>query len=327
MYNRNLRKVKILLQAFEDAQKDVDYYALDLSKPELERTLGAVEGLYQHVHCHGLFGTYDDGLVWLQKPSNLPRSKCILWMGSSIGNLNRTEAADFLRSFTSILHDSDTMLIGMDACQNPEKVFHGYNDRLGKTHEFVLNGLNHANRLLEKEAFKRGDWKVIGQYDAREGRHQAFYSPHRDVEVEGVVVKAGERIRIEESYKYSAAQVSRLWQEAGMMPRASFGDASGEYSRSRFVMNGSLDKARQFPRDLAMFQLPADLPFSGMFSIRVASRSYCKVSHSHDIICCFLQPDRYLKFSAVKNGFVTATKRAVELAGLRASTTDYKNAN
>ena len=327
MTNSNLRKVKILLQAFENAQKNIDYYALDLSKPELERTLEAVQGLYQHVHCHGLFGTYDDGLVWLQKPENLRRSKCILWMGSSIGNLNRTEAASFLRSFNLILHDSDTMLIGIDGCQNADKVFHGYNDRLGKTHEFVLNGLTHANCLLGKEAFRRGDWRVIGEYDAEAGRHQAFYSPHRDVEVEGVVVKAGERIRIEESYKYSAAQVSRLWQDAGMMPRASFGDASGEYSRSRSVMNGSLDKARQFPRDLAMFQLSADFPFSEMFSIRVASRSYCKVSHSHDIICCFLKPDHYLKFSAVKNGFVAATKRAVELAGLRASTTYYKKAN
>lgn len=247
MCNRNLRKVKILLDAFENAQKNVDYYALDLSKPELERTLEAVKGLYQHVKCHGLFGTYDDGLAWLQQPCNVDRPKCILWLGSSIGNLDRTEAASFLRSFISILHGSDTMLIGIDACQDADKVFHGYNDRLGKTHDFVLNGLIHANRLLGKNTFKLEDWQVIGEYDATAGRHHAFYSPHRDVEVEGVVIRAGERVRIEESYKYSAAQSASLWQEAGLIPRERFGDASGEYSRSIFVMHDSLDSHATHP--------------------------------------------------------------------------------
>ena len=219
------------MRAFEKAGKDIDYYALDLSRPELERTLSAVEGVYKHVRCHGLFGTYDDGLAWLRKPENMERSKCILWLGSSIGNLNRTEAVDFLRDFSSVLRNHDTMLIGIDACQDAEKVYHGYNDREGTTHEFVLNGLMHANRLLGKEFFKQEDWEVIGEYDAEAGRHQAFVSPARDVIVEGNLIRAGERVRIEESYKYSATQSTKLWQAAGMMPRALFGDKLGEYSK------------------------------------------------------------------------------------------------
>lgn len=225
------------MQAFERAGKDIDYYALDLSKPELERTLLAVEGTYKHVRCHGLFGTYDDGLEWLKRPENLKRPKCILWLGSSIGNLNRTEAAHFLRRFTSILRNEDTMLIGIDACQDADKVYHGYNDCEGKTHEFVLNGLVHANRLLGKEAFRLEDWEVIGEYDAEAGRHQAFYSPARDVTVEGSLIKAGERIRIEESYKYSATQTKELWQTAGMWPRALFADRLGEYRKRISLSN------------------------------------------------------------------------------------------
>ena len=220
-----------MLQAFEKAGKDIDYYALDLSKPELERILAAVEGVYRHVRCHGLFGTYDDGLAWLKKPENLERPKCILWLGSSIGNLNRIEAANFLSGFTSILGPQDTMLVGIDACQDADKVYHGYNDCEGKTHRFVLNGLKHANRLIGNEAFKEEDWEVIGEYDADAGRHQAFYSPVRDVTFEGILIRAGERVRIEESYKYSAVQSTRLWQAAGLMPRAKFSDKTGEYSK------------------------------------------------------------------------------------------------
>jgi uncharacterized SAM-dependent methyltransferase len=82
--NRNLRKVSILLRALEAAGKDVDYYALDLSLKELERTLEQVPS-FEHVKCHGLFGTYDDGLDWLKTPENKSRPKCVMSLGSSIG--------------------------------------------------------------------------------------------------------------------------------------------------------------------------------------------------------------------------------------------------
>jgi uncharacterized SAM-dependent methyltransferase len=81
---RNLRKVCLLLQAFEDAGKEIDYFALDLSRAELERTLAQVPP-FKHVRCHGLWGTYDDGREWLQSPEVAARPKCILSLGSSIG--------------------------------------------------------------------------------------------------------------------------------------------------------------------------------------------------------------------------------------------------
>jgi uncharacterized SAM-dependent methyltransferase len=80
----NLRKVNMILQALEKAKKNVDYYALDLSRKELERTLAQVPA-YRYVQCRGLLGTYDDGREWLKKPENASRRKCILSLGSSIG--------------------------------------------------------------------------------------------------------------------------------------------------------------------------------------------------------------------------------------------------
>lgn len=80
----NLRKVQILLQALEDAGKEIDYYALDLDKKELERTLAQVPP-FRLVKCHGLHGTYDDGREWLKQPSISARPKCVMSLGSSIG--------------------------------------------------------------------------------------------------------------------------------------------------------------------------------------------------------------------------------------------------
>lgn len=83
----NLRKVSILLQALDSAGKAIDYYALDLSLKELYRTLEQVPP-FQHVKCHGLHGTYDDGLDWLKTPENAARPKCVMSLGSSIGKLS-----------------------------------------------------------------------------------------------------------------------------------------------------------------------------------------------------------------------------------------------
>ncbi len=41
---------------------------------------------------------------------------------TSVGNFNRGEAADFLKSFADVLGPGDTMLIGLDACNDPARV-------------------------------------------------------------------------------------------------------------------------------------------------------------------------------------------------------------
>lgn len=84
---RNLRKIRLLLQALEDAGKHIDYFALDLSQTELDRTLAQVPR-FQHVSCRGLLGTYDDGRDWLlEMGEDDERSRCIIQMGSSIGTI------------------------------------------------------------------------------------------------------------------------------------------------------------------------------------------------------------------------------------------------
>ncbi|KAJ8127863.1 hypothetical protein O1611_g5773 [Lasiodiplodia mahajangana] len=185
----NLRKVKLLLQAFENAGKNIDYYALDLSEQELSRTLAQLP-TFRHIRCHGLLGTYDDGREWLLSPSHASKRKCVLHMGSSIGN------ALWKNNY-----------------------YHAYNDEEGITHEFILNGLQHANEILGEPVFKLDDWRVIGEYayDREGGRHRAFYSPAHDTVVMGETIKAHERIQVEQSFKYSKGARDRLWKAAGVL--------------------------------------------------------------------------------------------------------------
>lgn len=139
---RNLRKIEILLKEFERTGKHVDYYALDLSLSELQRTFAEVSlDDYTHVDFHGLHGTYDDALGWLSNPDNRQRPTVVMSMGSSIGNFSRPGAAEFLSGFAKLLGPSDLMIIGLDACTDPDKVYRAYNDSKGITQRFYENGL------------------------------------------------------------------------------------------------------------------------------------------------------------------------------------------
>lgn len=106
--------------------------------------------------------------------------------------------------------------------------------RLRHAHSFILNGLVNANQILGEEAFNMQDWRVIGEYvyDDEGGRHQAFYSPTRDVVVLGETIKANERIQVEQSLKYSQAAATRLWSLAGMTTadRWTLGQEYGEFT-------------------------------------------------------------------------------------------------
>lgn len=237
--------MNILLGALDRAGKDVEYYAVDLSLPELERTFAQVPA-YKHVKCFGLYGTYDHALEWLKSSQIRSKPKTILWLGSSCGNFKRPELAPFLASYRDALQPGDTMLIGIDSCKDPERVYHAYNDKEGVTHQFILNGLKHAKMILGPEAgFDLSDWEVIGEYDEEAGRHHAFVSPLKDVVVDDVLIKKGERVRIEESYKYSREEVSHLWEEAGLAANTVWSNSRGDYGKHLVMRDRNIQKFGQ----------------------------------------------------------------------------------
>jgi len=210
----------------------------DLSLPELQRTFSDIRGTdFKYVKCHGLHGTYDDGREWLISNNHVKnKQKCILWMGSSIGNFDRDDGADFVRTFANkVLRpgDKDFMLIGIDACKDPVRVWHAYNDVDKITEDFIMNGLVNANGILKENVFKRADWDYIGEYDVENGRHQAFYGAREDVHLGHplhLVIKKGEKVRVERSYKYSAKESTQLWEDTGLIEGAKWGSDDGEYS-------------------------------------------------------------------------------------------------
>ncbi|POS88303.1 hypothetical protein EPUL_000094 [Erysiphe pulchra] len=233
----NLRKVIFLLKELEKQQKKIDYYALDLCAKELNRTLDQAPP-FQNVRCYGLHGTYEDGLLWLQRAENRQRPKIVLSLGSSIGNFRYDEAQELLSKISRALMPGDFLLIGFDHTNDASKVYHAYNgeispllvsksqcylqsfdDQIKRYFRFILNGLESANKILGKQAFNLTDWRVIGEYvyDNEGGRHQAFLTPICDISYGNHFhIRAGERIQIERSLKYSIEKAAYLFKESNL---------------------------------------------------------------------------------------------------------------
>ena len=186
---------------------------------------------FHHVRCYGLLGTYDDARVWLQLPENFQRSKCVISLGSSIGNLAPSKAVEFLSGFADVLkwkgprlgegkrrsvETGSLIIIGLDSCNSGDRIHRAYNDLYGLNSRFMLNALDHANSVLGYEAFRSEDWTVRGVWSEQTGCHNQYLVPRKDVEFEGVCLQAGEMVHVVHSYKYDTVAKAQLWEKAGL---------------------------------------------------------------------------------------------------------------
>lgn len=133
-----------------------------------------------------------------------------------------------------MLQQDDKLLIGVDNCKTPERVYRAYNDSRGVTHSFILNGLTHANRLLGTKTFEVADWTVVGNFDSSAGRHHAALVPSKDCQVLGVKIKKGEHVHVEESFKYSPEELEDLWTFAGLASSVAWKNGTLDYSKPCF---------------------------------------------------------------------------------------------
>ncbi|KAK5955661.1 hypothetical protein OHC33_003302 [Knufia fluminis] len=261
----NMRKVNILLEALERAQKRVDYFALDLSYPELKRTFSELDtSRFQFVNFNAFHGTYDDGLAWLSKAEHKDKPNVVLSLGSSIGNFARPEAGQFLHGFSQALSAQDLVIIGLDATSDQERIFSAYNDSKGVTESFYRNGLDHANAIIGHEAFKQGEWAVKGEYVKEANKHQASYVALKDVTIENVNIKKGEALPFEHAHKFVDEESDHLWHEAGLVSKAVYLDSTGNHRLH--ILRPSAVRFETAPDSYAEFTVPSTNDWQQLWS-------------------------------------------------------------
>ncbi|KAI9001906.1 hypothetical protein BC832DRAFT_601763 [Gaertneriomyces semiglobifer] len=224
----SMRKTKYLLEAIErKGLRNVTYYPVDLSRSSLQECIGPLTLAFPTITFLGLLGCYEDAVHYVKETLPATTRKTFLWLGSSIGNLNREQAGAFLRHVCQEgMNEGDVFVCGIDRRNESALVGSAYNDSHGLTRDFIINGLDHVNRIFGVNIFDRGDFEYVSIYNDREGRHEAYYKSLRRQTLTfpcndgttsatvNVTLESGEMINVEYSYKYSKTEVQQLTETA-----------------------------------------------------------------------------------------------------------------
>jgi dimethylhistidine N-methyltransferase len=147
--------------------------------------------------------------------------------GSTIGNFEPQEAAEFLRHVGEMLGIGSVLVIGVDLVKASDILHRAYNDAAGVTAEFNLNLLARINRELGAD-FDLAAFEHRAFYNGEEGRIEMHLVSTRQqqVNVNGTEIefRAGETIHTENSYKYTSHSFRRLARGAGWLPLKSWTD-------------------------------------------------------------------------------------------------------
>lgn len=219
------RKVRILLEPL----RPVGYMPVDISGESLLETALELAGDYPWLSVYPTCADYCTPL----QPVEEDAVRLAFFPGSSIGNLEPDECAQFLGPLHQSVGPGGYLLIGVDRIKNVEVLEAAYNDAAGVTAEFNLNILHHLNRRL------------AGELVPEHFRHKAIYNAaSRRVEMYLVCVKShtatladerihflkGEEVLTEYSYKYSRRGFTELVVPCGFEAVADWSDTRNLFS-------------------------------------------------------------------------------------------------
>jgi dimethylhistidine N-methyltransferase len=224
------RKVRLLLSAFD---RPSSYVAIDISREALQQAADDVAMLFPRIDVRAVCADYMSPLDLADIPEPKAGRRLGFFPGSTIGNLDRPSAIEFLRRCRRVVGANGAMLVGVDLKKDPRLLHAAYNDAAGVTASFTLNLLTRINRELD------------GDFDVARFAHDASYNPvEGKVEIfirslaEQVVTIAGQRFRFragegihtEDSCKYSVAEFQQLATRAGFAPGRAWTDPAQLFS-------------------------------------------------------------------------------------------------
>src|SRR5579863_2199416 len=187
----------------------VRYLPIDISTSALDSCAKILGGM-DNVSIRPIQANYLEGV----------ESALLLFLGSTIGNFNRTEATSFLAQIRRRMQPSDYLLLGADLVKPRTRLLAAYDDQIGVTAAFNLNLLARINRELD------------GHFELSHFAHRARYNEPRSriemhlvsriaqkvpIDALGLIIpfSAGETIWTESSHKFRAEDISRIGSRAG----------------------------------------------------------------------------------------------------------------
>jgi len=231
-------KSRKVIEALLRNQPTLLFVPIDISPSALEESSHALLQAYPRLRIEAYAADYFDGLAALRRPTR--GSVLMLFLGSNIGNLQKSAANDFLRAIRKVLRPGDALLLGADLKKDRETLEHAYNDSVGVTRAFILNQLARINREFGAD-FDLWAFGLRSAYNDQEGRIDVYLESLREQSVTipgldlSITLKAGERIHMENAYKYDLDELSVMAQETGFTRKQTWTDQAGRFSSNLFL--------------------------------------------------------------------------------------------
>jgi dimethylhistidine N-methyltransferase len=226
------RKTRGILEAFraEDAfrlrQPALDYYAIDVSRSALETCRAELSSL---ARVSPLECTYLQGIRHLTASRKPNQNLLVLFLGSTIGNFEKTEAQSFLADLRAHLQPGDGLLLGADLVKPAAVLLAAYDDALGVTAAFNLNLLSRINRELGAR-FEPRTFRHIALWNQRENAVEMHLcsAVKQEVAIPGAgcvaAFREGETIWTESSHKYTLNGLREMARKSGFRVNSEWTD-------------------------------------------------------------------------------------------------------
>ncbi|MCP5051722.1 MAG: L-histidine N(alpha)-methyltransferase, partial [bacterium] len=216
----NGAKAGILIDYYLKSQLKFDYVPIDTSDGAMETLTTSLHGKFPDIKLHGLVAEYFDALKWLSQLEG--QRNVVLFLGSNLGNFNKSQARTFLRNLWNALNNGDILVIGFDLKKDIDLMMSAYNDSRGVTAKFNLNLLNRINNDLGGN-FNLSQFRHYASYDVFSGAMESYLvsMAHQEVFIKEIgqsfFFEPWEPIQTEYSYKYLESDILELADATGFV--------------------------------------------------------------------------------------------------------------
>lgn len=225
-------KISILLSSIRSEFLDtITYVPVDVSATALKKSVFELVGKFPGLNIEGVVANFLNQYEYLESETR----KIICFLGSTIGNLTKTQAKEFIKNISSKMHPGDLLLLGADMVKSINVVEAAYNDTKQVTADFNKNILNNVNH------------KLGTQIGLENFKHKAFYNKYEDrIEMHLVCLKnqsysiygngqsiqftRGETIHTENSHKYTIDNINEFAIQSELQLREVFNDERKYFS-------------------------------------------------------------------------------------------------
>lgn len=225
-------KSRLILDAVVRQQGACLFVPTDVSRSALEQGARELAKRSPDVRVLPFLGLHEAAFPRI---SELAGPRLVLFIGSSIGNMEDHDAVELLGGLRRALDEQSWLLLGTDLRKSPEVLVRAYDDTQGVTAAFNKNMLKHLNRALGAR-FDAGRFSHRALWNAEHSRiemhleSQVAHAVSIDALNLEIPFSAGERIHTESSIKYDLPRVDAILSRSGFSRTRTFTDDQGWFA-------------------------------------------------------------------------------------------------